>query len=253
MRVSSLSEALVKASDDLTGPFQAGSAADRVYGQLRESIIALDLLPDTILSRADIADSHGVSQAPVREAIQKLEQEGLVVSYPQSRTLVTKINVDHAREAQFLRLSIELEVARTLAKSLAGNHDPDLLLPTSRILRMQKITGDDRDISEFTALDRLFHLSLFQAAGVSSLWHLVSGRSGHIDRLRRLNLPDPGKMSEVIEAHERILAAISAGDINSVENEVRDHLSGTLASVPAIRESYPEYFERTDSALPVRE
>lgn len=246
MSVSSLSEALAKASDDLTGPVQHGSAAARVYARLRERIISLDLLPDTVLSRAAIAKEHGVSQSPVREAIQKLEQEGLVVSYPQSRTLVTKIDVGHARETQFLRLSVELEVARTLAKK----QDPELLLSSSRILRMQKITGEDRDIPEFAALDRLFHLSLFQAAGVSALWHLISGRTGHIDRLRTLNLPDPGKISAVLEEHERILSSICEGDLRAVEKHVRDHLSGTLASLPAIRESYPEYFGEADLQSP---
>jgi DNA-binding GntR family transcriptional regulator len=242
MKISSLSEALAKASDELMGPTQHGSAAARVYAALRERIISLDLQPDTILSRADIAKEHGVSQSPVREAILKLEHEGLVVSYPQSKTLVTKINLDHARETQFLRLSLELEVAKTLVQQ----HDQESLLPSSRILRMQKMAGEDHDISEFVALDRLFHMSLFQAAHVASLWHMISGRSGHIDRLRRLNLPDPGKISAVLAAHESILTSINAGELKTVEKNVRDHLSGTLASLPAIKESYPEYFEEVD-------
>ena len=243
MSVSSLSEVLVKASDELTGPMQHGSAAARVYSRLRERILSLDLLPDTVLSRAGLAKEHGVSQSPVREAIQKLEQEGLVVSYPQSKTLVTKIDVANAQETQFLRLSVELEVAKTLA----GKQSPDLLQPASRILRMQKIAGEDSDISEFTALDRLFHLSLFQAAGVSSLWYLISGRSGHIDRLRRLNLPDPGKIASVLDTHERILAAIAGGDLVAVESTVREHLSGTLSSLPVIMEAYPAYFDVPES------
>ena len=245
MVVSSLSQALVKASDELTGPIQHGSAAVRVYTGLRARIVSLDFLPDTVLSRTDIAKDYSVSQSPVREAIRKLEQEGLVISFPQSKTLVTKINVDHARETQFLRLSLELEVTKTLVQL----QDPDLLLPSSRVLRMQKMAGEDRDISEFAALDRLFHLSLFQAAGVASLWHMISGRSGHIDRLRRLNLPDPGKISAVLNSHERILSAIVKRDSQEVETQTREHLSGTLASLPAIMESYPEYFGETDSNL----
>lgn len=238
MNVSSLTEALVKASHDRAGPVHPGSAAGRVYAKLREQIISLELPPDTVLSRATIAKENDVSQSPVREAIQELEKEGLVVSYPQSKTLVTKIDLEHARETQFLRLSVELEVAKTLARS----GDPDALLPSHRILRMQKMAGEDRDIPEFTALDRLFHLSLFQAAGVPALWHLIAGRSGHIDRLRRLNLPDPGKMTDVLNSHERIIEAISAGNPTNVEKQVRAHLSGTLASVGEIMKSHPEYF-----------
>lgn len=240
MNVGSLSEALVKASDQLTGPIQYGSAAARVYAGLRERIISLDLLPDTVLSRAEIADDHDVSQSPVREAIQKLEQEGLLISYPKSKTLVTKINLDQARETQFMRLSIELEVVRTLARQ----QDPDLIRPSSRILRMQRMAGEDLDTSEFIALDRLFHLSLFQAAGVASLWHMISARSGHIDRLRRLNLPDPGKMSQVLECHGQILTAIDNHDVEDAGAQIRAHLSGTLASLETIMESHPEYFGR---------
>lgn len=107
---------------------------------------------------------------------------------------------------------------------------------------MQKLAGADRDVDEFTTLDRLFHLSLFEAVGVGALWHLISDRSGHIDRLRRLNLPDPGKIAEVIRDHENILAAIAAGDRDAVETAVRTHLSGTLAAVQKIAKQYPHYF-----------
>lgn len=241
MNVSSLSGALMKVSDEVTGQHLYGLAAARVYAGLRARIVSLELLPDTILSRAEIAKEYSVSQSPVREAVQKLEQEGLVASYPKSRTLVTKIDVHHARETQFLRLSVEVEVAKTLVR----RQDPDLLLPASRILRMQKLAGEDRDIGEFTTLDWLFHQSLFQAAGVASLWHLISGRSGHIDRLRRLNLPDPGKMSAVLNSHEHILAAIRRGDVEDAEARTREHLSATLASVQAIMAAHPDYFAGT--------
>lgn len=238
MSVGSFSAALIRAADDQPGHAAQGSAAARVYAGLRAQIISLELKPDTTLVRKDIAEAFRVSQSPVREAIQRLEQEGLVISYPQSRTVVSKIDVAHARETQFLRVSIELEVAQTLAR--AG--DAAGLASTTRLLRMQQLAGDDRDIGEFTTLDRLFHLSLFEAAGVRALWQLISDRSGHIDRLRRLNLPDPGKISEVIRHHQDILAAIAKGDRDAVEHAVRIHLSGTLAAVPKIMEQHPRYF-----------
>jgi GntR family transcriptional regulator, rspAB operon transcriptional repressor len=77
---------------------------------------------------------------------------------------------------------------------------------------------------------------------VRSLWHLISDRSGHIDRLRRLNLPDPGKIAEVIRHHEAILAAISSGNRGAVEDAVRTHLSGTLAATQKIMDQHPQYF-----------
>ncbi|MDZ7603125.1 MAG: GntR family transcriptional regulator [Hoeflea sp.] len=238
MTANPLSAALTTAHEEQFRPSSQGSASARVYSGIRAQIISLELQPHSNLVRTEIAESYGVSQSPIREAIHRLEQEGLVVSYPQSRTVVAKIDVDHARETQFLRISIELEVARTLAR-LAR---PELLRPARRILAMQKMAGDDFDIDEFTTLDRLFHLSLAEPAGVASLHHLVSSRSGHIDRLRRLNLPDPGKMVSVLQHHGEILDAIEAGNLAATEAAVRRHLSGTLAAVPQIMEQYPQYF-----------
>lgn len=238
MNVSTFSATLMKAADDFAGHAPQSSAAGRVYAALRAQIISLELAPDTTLVRNEIAEAFGVSQSPVREAIQRLEQEGLVISYPQSRTIVSKIDVGHARQTQFLRLGIELEVARTLA----GLDDPGLLAPATRLLRMQQLAGEDYDIGEFNTLDRLFHLSLFEAAGVRPLWHLIADRSGHIDRLRRLNLPDPGKVAEVIRHHEDILSAMASGRRDAVEKAVRVHLSGTLAAVQKIMDQHPHYF-----------
>ena len=77
---------------------------------------------------------------------------------------------------------------------------------------------------------------------MANLWQIVTARSGHIDRLRKLNLPDPGKSTSILSCHERILAAIETGDVPGVEAVVREHLSGTLSQVPKITEKYPQYF-----------
>ena len=148
MNVSSLSEALVKASTEQTGPIQPGSAAGRVYAKLRDSIISLDLPPDTVLSRATIAKEHDVSQSPVREAIQELEKEGLVVSYPQSKTLVTRIDVDHdptLRKGDIVAGADGLMVARGRAKDARGaslNFSPAPRSVRARFARLPVIASE---------------------------------------------------------------------------------------------------------------
>jgi DNA-binding GntR family transcriptional regulator len=94
----------------------------------------------------------------------------------------------------------------------------------------------------FSRLDRLFHQSLCEATGVGGLWRVIAARSGHIDRLRNLNLPDPGKPNEILTYHRGILSTIEAGDIDASTTALREHLSGTLASVEAIRERTSQFF-----------
>lgn len=69
-----------------------------------------------------------------------------------------------------------------------------------------------------------------------------SARCGNIDRLRNLNLPDPGKTADIVHYHSRILSTIEAGDTAAVETAVREHLSGTLATIGQIAARHPDYF-----------
>ncbi len=217
-----------------------GSASQQVLISLRRRILSLELPPGTALSRAGIAEEYGVSQTPVRDAMMKLEEEGLLSVFPQSKTVVSKIDVGHARETQVLRLSIELEVARrlTLAEDRA-----ERLKTARRVLDAQaeSLRRDD-GLNRFGSLDRLFHQSLCEAAGVPNLWPVVTARSGHIDRLRELNLPDPGKPANIMHYHEAIHAALTDGDPQRAERMVREHLSGTLSSVDQIMARYPDFF-----------
>ncbi|WP_346915132.1 GntR family transcriptional regulator [uncultured Roseibium sp.] len=214
------------------------SVSQQIQDSLRARIVSLELAPGQNLSRSDIATHYGVSQTPVRDAMMKLEEEGLLTIYPQSKTEVSKIDVEHARETQTLRLSLELEVCRRLAKS----GDPKAIDQARKILHLQETALSDGDLGLFSMLDKRFHLSLFQAVGIANLWQLVASRSGHIDRLRNLNLPDPGKAANILHYHRLILDAIESGNVQATDEAVRSHLSGTLETVDQIVARNPDYF-----------
>src|SRR6478736_4640546 len=92
-------------------------AAPQVFEWLRGSIIDLSLPPGTVLSRADLAQQFGVSSTPVRDALMRLQEEGLVDVYPQHATLVSPIDTRAVNQAHFLRRSLEIEIVRTIARA----------------------------------------------------------------------------------------------------------------------------------------
>lgn len=212
-------------------------AAPQVVDYLREQIIGLDLAPGTVLSRGELAARFRLSQTPVRDALMRLAEEGLVEIYAQHKTVVSKIDLRSARQAHFLRRSIELEVVRTLAAA----RDAEVVRRLRATIARQKALLDVGDYAEFTRADQLFHRQMYEAAGAPDLWDLVLRRSGHIDRLRRLHLPAPGKAADIIREHARIVDAIARGDPESGERRVRDHLSDTMSRVESMRARYPEY------------
>jgi DNA-binding GntR family transcriptional regulator len=212
-------------------------AAPQVFERLRSMIIALDLPPGSPLSRAALATQFGVSSTPIRDALMRLAEEGLVDVFPQHATVVSRIDVKRAQQAHFLRQALELEIVRSLA--VAG--EKPLVAALDRLITRQQQFAKAGDFESFMAADNDFHAELYAAADKRDLWTLVRSRSGHIDRLRRLHLPSPGKAQDIVQHHRLIAKAIGAGEPDQAQQHLRAHLSGTLSDLETIRMLHPEY------------
>src|SRR6476620_2041394 len=89
--------------------------APQVFERLRGMVISLELPPGSPLSRTALAGHFGVSATPIRDALMRLEEEGLVDVFPQYATVVSRVDVRLAQQAHFLRQAVELEIVRMLA------------------------------------------------------------------------------------------------------------------------------------------
>lgn len=215
-------------------------AAPQVFEKLRELIVSLELKPGAPLARAELAEAFGLSQTPIRDALIQLRDEGLVDIFPQHTTVVSRIDIAAARQAHFLRRSLELEIVRMLAE----RDDPALVERLrAHIDRQQANRGAGR-YQAFLDADRAFHREMHQAAGVAGLWELEQRYSGHVDRLRRLHLPEEGKAERIVRDHQRIVDAVARHDAAGAQEALREHLSGTLSQVDEICERYPEFVRR---------
>ncbi|CAN7266151.1 GntR family transcriptional regulator [Pseudorhodoferax sp. LjRoot39] len=217
-------------------------AAPQVLERLREAILELELAPGTVLARQALAEQFGLSQTPVREALLRLAEEGLVDVFPQHATLVSRIDLRAARQAHFLRRSIELELVRELAL-----RRPDgLVAALRRQIALQQALAQAQEYGQFVAADRQFHQLLYAAADMAALVGLVARVSGHVDRLRRLHLPTAGKTESILRDHSAIAEAIAVGDAAAAQEALRTHLSGTLSAVEEIRLQFPDYVVEPD-------
>lgn len=221
------------------GGARGDGAAIRVYDELRREIISFERAPGSVLSRATLEKQYAVSQTPIREALQMLDQDGLVQVFPQSRTVVSRIDVQQLNETHFLRVAVEVEVVWRLAASPRE----DVVARARAILQMQKALMNDTDQPElFQDLDRSFHQTLFDAVGVGTIQKMLARRLGHLLRCQKLDLPSQGKMAMIVADHEAILNAIASGDQTAAAEAVRRHLSGTINRVDALRAAHPDFF-----------
>ena len=219
-------------------PISHGSAAQRIESELRRSIVALEVLPGTRLSEQDIAERHGVSRQPVREALIGLARMRLVEILPQRGTVVVKISVRKMMEARFVREAIEFAVVRRACSSF----DRQTRERIDDLLGMQEDAARRDDHTGFQRYDELFHIALAEGAGCPLAWEAVQDIKAHMDRVCQLTLPGADAMLPLIEQHRTIVAAVDARDEDAAADGMRRHLTEILRALPRLEAEHPELF-----------
>jgi len=210
-----------------------------VYTALRDAIVAGQLEPGRQISENELAARLGVSRTPIREALQRLREERLVAVVPQYGTFVTHISESAVSDAQFVREALECAAIRGTALR-ARDQDLGAL---EAIIRRQDAAREANDSDSFYVLDDELHQLLCDLSGHDIAWSLSQRAKGHLNRIRRLSMPEPGYMMEMIGEHRAVVAAVAAHDPDEAEQTLRHHLRMVLSTLPAIREQHPDYFE----------
>jgi len=215
-------------------------SAPQVFEALRELIVSFQLEPGTVLQRAELAEHFGISQTPIRDALLRLGEEQLVDIFAQHATVVSRIDLSAALQSHFLRRSIELEILVVVCDLPDAEHG-ELVRRLNASLAMQEAALNPLDVPKLALADQAFHQEMYEAAKVGPLWRLVRRQSGHVDRLRRLNLPDEGKPQSIVRDHSAIVEAIARKDAPAAQQALRQHLAGTLAFVDDIKRRFPQW------------
>src|ERR1700682_757280 len=208
---------------------RAANAAWRVYSVWRPELVSRRRRPGEVISEAEIAVSYGVSRTPVREAILKLSDEGLVEIFPQSGIFVARIPLAALPAAIIIRKALEETTARLAAERATSSQ----ILNLHSILERQREADAAKDNNAFHHSDEAFHATIAEVAKYPGIWKLIQQVKVHVDRYRRLTLPQIGRMTQVIAEHEAILSAIAAHDPSRAGIAMEKHLDRLLADISA--------------------
>src|ERR1700744_3098709 len=181
-----------------SGRPRAATAASRIYSDLRAQLVSLQRRPGEVISEAEIALSYGVIRTPVREAILKLSDEGLLEIFPQSGIFVSRIPVTALPEAIIIRKALEETTARLAAERATTSQ----VLVLRATLERQREAEAARDSEAFHQADEAFHATIAEIAGHPGIWRLIQQVKVHVDRYRRLTLPQRGRIALAISEHE---------------------------------------------------
>jgi DNA-binding GntR family transcriptional regulator len=197
-----------------------GRLSDRAYDYVREGITRGDFPTGSVLAESDLAKTLGSSRTPVRQALGRLLQEGLLEIGPRRQVIVRGFTPEHREEILLLREALE-GVAFTRACEVMTIDDIDYL--RLLLIRQRRAATDGRE-DDFLDLDEEFHLKIVEGARLPILYDLLGQLRGFV-RVARLGTPRPTRVLEqVVDEHARIVDAIEARDVRNSLAALQTHL-----------------------------
>lgn len=198
-------------------PEAGGSLADRAYGLFRDGLRTALFRPGQRLLETELAEQLGMSRTPVREAIRRLQAEGLVAHLPARGLCVATYDAAQVDELYVMREALEGTAAR-LAAQHAGR--PEVLV-------LQRMLAQEHALDGEAAAEhnQRFHRALHQAAHNRYLLRSLSAISDALLLLGPTTLGTAGRAEAARVEHRRIVAAIAARDAVAAEAAARAHIA----------------------------
>lgn len=203
-----------------------GTLSSAIYERLRAGILNGEFPPETWLREEQLAADFQVSRTPVREAIRRLEAEGLVRVFPRRGALLTGLALEELDEVYDLRAALE-----TLAASRAiGRISEDELQRARAALDEARAALARGDLEALIAASDAFHAVVYRASHSVRLWTMIAGLSDVIRRYRTASLSVAHRAVSVIEEHAQLLEAIQRGDRDAVVRLMAAHVEHARAA-----------------------
>ncbi|WP_030794799.1 GntR family transcriptional regulator [Streptomyces sp. NRRL S-920] len=195
-------------------------AAERVYAYVKRAVLERRYEGGTLLTEGELAEAVGVSRTPVREALLKLEVEGLLRLYPKKGALVLPVSAQEIADVVETRLLVETHAVRKAVPAPAG-----LVERLEGLLSRQREQAAAGDLAGAAVTDRCFHAEIVRSGGNEILSRLYDQLR---DRQLRMGVAvmhsHPDRIAKTLSEHEEILAALRCGDAEAAVSVVTRHV-----------------------------
>ncbi|HLV34448.1 MAG TPA: GntR family transcriptional regulator [Spirillospora sp.] len=198
-----------------------GSLSSQIYERIWHSIITGELPPGTRLVEMDIAAQMGTSQGPVRDALQRLERDGLVQRHARSATFVTSISTDEMYELFSIRSAIEAFAIRRTVQRIDGSQCAEL----QALVEAMRAAAQNDDMSALVNYDLEFHRLICEWSGniaLTQAWNpLYSQIQRFVAQTHKHYFSD---LMEIADTHQPIVDVLVAKDIDRAEEIIKQHI-----------------------------
>jgi len=199
----------------------------KVYHILKRAIVRDDLAPNSKLALNEIAKSLGISNTPIREAINKLSSEGFVKIIPNKGIIVKEINIDDLQEILHIRAFLDGLIAKLTAKKI---NDKEIVNMMEIINKMEyAVKRDDR--LTYNDLDIQFHDFLLNITENNKLKEIYNNLIVHTHKFRIRTLKIPDRMGKSLKEHREIALKVKERNPDEANRVSQEHIESILHSI----------------------
>lgn len=225
----------------LSAPDPAPSLTEQATALLRREILTASLAPGETLSEAQAAERLGLGKAPVRAALARLAEEGLIQAMPRRGWVVALVTIRDIHEVFDLRLLLEPEAARRAA----GRVDADALRRLDAVCAAGYRPDDADSALGFLDANRAFHVAVADLSGNGRLARQIGRLLDESTRMLVLGLKRRDRTGEMAHEHAALIEALALGRADAAAALMHEQVAASRAMVLDALTSAP-------SGLPVR-
>ena len=203
------------------------SREEQVRATLEEEILTGKLTGGTSLTEQSLSKRLGVSRTPIRAALHKLSEEGLVSIVPNKGAVVVGVSRDDLIDIYNMRMRLEGLASATAASRIT----PEDLAALRESVELAEAYIKDNDPERLKTLDTEFHSIIYRASGSRMLNKTLSELHRNITSYRKMSLSVPGRLENSVREHREILEAIESGNAELADRLTSRHVAAALENM----------------------
>lgn len=212
---------------------------EQAYHEIKEKIMKLIYQPGQRISEKQITDDIQVGRTPVREALIQLKREGLIQIFPQSGTYISKIDLNSAIHARYVREHIEQFVVMESTAKITDSVRERF----NQLIKQQIDFSQRQDRVAFFTKDEEFHHLFYEITDKVDIWNWLQLFNSHLNRFRLLSLQAKElQWNRIINQHQQIVRATVNGEADEAQFLTSQHLHLMLNEKDLLLSLYPDFF-----------
>lgn len=219
------------------------SLNQQTYDRCRKDIMTFALKPGEPVSAAKLAERYNVSRTPAREALVRLQSEGLVDIFPQSKSMISRINVARARQEWFIRKTLEIAMTDDFFKNVTPADISEMRTFAEVCRRIGEQPRNHETSYEYLVNDNKFHAVTYRVAGETLAADIISSTMAHYSRVRLLVDLDNQYKDRTVADHEELIRLVEAGDREGYRATLTRHLERVIGDMEQMNSLAPELFD----------